>query len=319
VHEPGCWLIYPGPDAQLRFRPTLWPICGEQQLNSSLAKAVNINDPNEREAALDAVIDEMAMDCLNPCWFEIEQLAGQVGHLPLATLDIWRRFARSAKGMAALTIRWGTLPSGFVNRFDQELPFAWEAVSFDAWKQAMRCLQNQCKGIDGEEAGALIFRMHLESRIKDTTAVHESLNYLLGIACAGYIDGAQQQLLALRCIAGTARQRLFEGEDCSRMRLFQIHAEDEWPTGFNTIPGQDRKQDEKVRFLCPETYRFRDGVINMPLLLAAQVATNQTDQWFANPAAIHILRAHRAFDPEWFDEAFNLTIARCLAADLLNV
>ena len=31
-----------------------------------------------------------------------------------------------------------------------------------------------------------------------------------------------------------------------------------------------------------------------------------------------MLRACRSFDPDWFAEAFNLTIARCLADGLLD-
>ena len=317
TREPGCWLIYPGPDAQLRFRPTLWTIAGEVLSDSPLAHAIGIADQSERESALDAVIDMIAADFLKPCWIEVERLAGQIGHLPLATLDIWRRFARSAKGMAALAIRFGTLPSGFLDRFDQELPFAWEAVPFEAWTQAMECLQSQCIGSFGEDAGAYIFQTHLDSRIKDTAAVHGALDYLLGIASADHIAEARQQLPALNYVGGRAGQVLFEGENSRIMRLRQMHAEDEWPTGFNTILVQARKQAEVARFLCPEDLGYPDGVINVPLLLAAQVGTNQTDRWFADPGVIHVLRAHRAFDPEWFDEAYNLTIARCLAAGLL--
>lgn len=318
TREPGCWLIYPGSDAQLRFRPTLWTIAGEAMSGSPLANAIGIANQSEREAALDAAIDMMAADFLKPCWVEVEQLAGQVGHLPLATLDIWRRFARSPKGMAALAIRFGTLPSGFLDRFDQELPFAWEAVPFAAWTQAMECLQSQCHGSFGQDAGAYIFRTHLDSRIKDLDAVHGSLHFLLGIASAGHIPEAKQQSQALRYIGSTAHQQLLDGDCSLLMRLRQVHADEDWPTGFNTILVQARKQPEVACFLNPESLGYPDGVINLPLLLAAQVALDQTQRWFANPDAIHVLRAHRAFDPEWFDEAYNLTIARCLAAGLLG-
>lgn len=314
--EPGCWFIYLGPEAHLRCRPLLWMIRGDAQPGSALAQAIGIADQEAREAALDAVIDVLAADFLNPCWIEVEQLAGQIGHLPLATLDIWRRFARSPKGMAALAIRFGTLPGGFLDRFDQELPFAWEAVPFQGWNQAMECLQSQCKGRFGEDAGAYVFRTHLDSRIKDTTAVHGALDYLFGIASANHIP-AEQQLRALRFIGEGAGRNLFEGENSRLMRLRQFHADDDWPTGFNEILNQARNQAEVARFLCPQAIGYSDGVINMPLLLAAQVGANQTDRWFEDGAAIHALREHRAFDPEWFDEAYNSTIARCLAAGQL--
>lgn len=314
--EPGSWLIYLGPDAQLRCRPLLWTIRGDVLAGSALAQAIGIADQKVREAALDAVIGELAANFLDPCWLQVEQLAGQIGHLPLANLDVWRRFARSARGMAALAIRFGTLPRGFLGRFDQELPFAWETVPFDAWAQAMESLRSQCTHSYGEVAGTRVFREHLDTRIKDMAAVHGALDYLLGVASANYFPEAKRHSQTLPHIG--AGQRLFDGDSSLLMCLRQAHAEDDWPSDFNAILYQVRHQADVAHFLCPETFGAADGIINMPLLLAAQVATDQTDRWFADPGAIHVLRECRAFDPEWFDEAYNLTIAQCLSAGLIG-
>ncbi|MGE0810725.1 MAG: STY4851/ECs_5259 family protein [Immundisolibacter sp.] len=317
AREPGCWLIYPGPDARLRFRPTLWTVAGESQSDSPLARAIGIAYQKDREAALDDAIEKLAADFLNPCWTEVEQLVGQVGHLALVTLDVWRRFARSPKGMAALAIRFGTLPAGFLDRFDRELPFAWETVPFTAWTQAMERLHTQCKSF-GDNSGDYLFQAHLNSRIKDLTAMHGALHYFLGIASSKFMPEAKKNLPALRYFGGTADSRLFEGADSLLMRLRRSHANDEWPTGLNAIVGQARAQQEIARFLCTQNLHYCDGVGNLPLLLAAQVCINQTDGWFAERDRIHALREHRAFDPEWFDEAYNLTVARCLAAGVLD-
>jgi hypothetical protein len=316
--EPGCWLIYPSADSVMPFRPTLWPVQGDHSLASGLAKAINIVNQAEREAAIDAEIESMSRNFMNDGWTEIEQLAGQVGHLPLATLDIWRRFARSAHGMASLALRFGKLPSGFLARFDQELPFLWEAVTFTAWKQAVTCLLDQCQESYGQEAGKVVFQSHLDLRIKDISAQHGALQFLLGIATAEHSSPeARQQLNMLRHVGAFAHQQLFQGEDSQLMRLRRLHAENQWPSGSNQILANARKQKDVAEYLCPVQYDFADGVINLPLLLATQVASNQTQEWFADPHAVNILRAHMAFDSEWFEEAYNLTIARCLAAGLL--
>jgi hypothetical protein len=98
------------------------------------------------------------------------------------------------------------------------------------------------------------------------------------------------------------------------MRLLRQHGEEVWPSGLSPTFVQLRKQSEVANFLCPRNdLGYRDGVVNMPCLLAAQVWTDQVDQWFADPGAIHELRAYRVFDPEWFDEAYNLTVARYLS------
>lgn len=318
TREPGCWLIYPSADSVMPFRPTLWPVQGDHSLASGLANAINIVNQSEREAAIDAEIESMAWNFMDDGWTEIEQLAGQVGHLPLATLDIWRRFARSPLGMASLALRFGKLPTGFLSRFDQELPFAWETITFTAWKQAVACLLDQCQQSFGAEAGRIVFQSHLDSRIKDISAMHGALQFLLGIATTEHSSPeVKQQLNMLKHVGAFADQQLFHGEDSLLQRLRRLHIDDQWPSGSNHILNGARKQTDVADYLCPEKLDFADGVINLPLLLAAQVATNQTEEWFAEPQSVNILRSHQAFDPEWFEEAFNQTIARCLAAGLL--
>jgi len=318
TREPGAWLIYPGTDAALPFRPTLWTVAGEVSTDSPLAQAIGIADPSEREAALDQVVAAMAADFLEPCWLELDRLAGQIGHLPLTTLDLWRRLARNPQGMAALALRFGSLPQGFLDRFEQELPFAWETLSFATWRQAMECLERQCKGNFGEEAGAALFPVHLDARIKDLSANHGALAFLLGIASAEFLPAAKRETQGLGYLGRQSAQQLFEGESSLSMKLRQRHADEQWPSGFNLILTSARSQNEVAGMLHPQVLGYPDGAINLPLLLAAQAAIHQTDNWFTHPAHIHVLRAHRAFDPDWFDEAYNRTIARCLADGLLK-
>jgi hypothetical protein len=317
VRAPGSWLIYPGSDAQLPFRPTLWTIPGQMGSTNSLVDAMRLPNPEEREAALDEVIEGLAANFQDPCWTEIERLAGQVGHLPLATFDLWRRIVRSPRGMAALAIRFGALPRSLLNRFHQELPFVWEAVSLTAWRQAIGYLKEQCDGMGGG-AGALIFKTHLDSRVSELTAGNGALHFLLGIASAAYSEQSTQQIRLLRALGEMAEYQLFNPDGGLVMHLRQIHAEDNWPTGFDAVIVRARAQPEVARFLYPQSLGFADGAINLPLILAAQVATDQSEHWFSAPDAIHVLRAHRAFDPEYFDHAYNLTVARCLVAGLLD-
>jgi hypothetical protein len=102
------------------------------------------------------------------------------------------------------------------------------------------------------------------------------------------------------------------------MQLRQSHSEETWPDDARLILKQAQSQADVAQFLSREKLGYQDGVINLPLLLAAQVATNKTVDWFTRADYLHILRTHRAFDPEWFDDAYNLTIARCLAVGLLD-
>lgn len=316
VRAPGSWLIYPAIDGT-PFRPTLWRIDGDVMAQSPLARTLTIVNVVDREIALDAVIAEMAADYQHEGWSELEQLAVQLGHLPLATLDLWRRFARSPEAMAALVFRFGGLSWEFIDRFAYELPFAWEAVGYLAWKTAIGNLQAQCANTFGPP-GETVFVHFLKSRIGTLTARHGALHYLLGIASSAYDAEAKNQLQLLRYLGSVTDGKLLGDEDSLVMSLRRAHVQSNWPKGANPILFQARSNERVAHFLCPKRFDYADGAINMPLLIAAQVASDSTAHWFGNAYAINILRTHRAFDPEWFDEAYNFTISCCLAQGVLD-
>ena len=83
----------------------------------------------------------MAVDFFHEGWDEVEQWGEKLGHLSLTTFDLWRIFARSSSGMAALAFRLSHLPWEFVRKFPIELPFCWEAVTYQDWKQAIENLR----------------------------------------------------------------------------------------------------------------------------------------------------------------------------------
>lgn len=319
VREPGAWLVFPGPGAILPFRPTLWSIAGVVESKTPLASCIGIADRREREAALHACFKVMTADFLDPSWIEVDRLVGLLGHLPLATLDLWRCISRSSDAMAAIAFRFSSWPASFLARFAQELPFAWESVCFASWDRAMGCLQRQLNAMFGEEGGRAVFRPHLDSRLGELSSLHPALAGLLGIASAAYKPEARREAQALRIVGMTqSHQILFDGPDCEMMRLRQRRADDQWPQGLNAILNQSPSVDLIREVRCQEAHQFADSVINLPVALAADVASNQTPHWFANPEFIQTLRTHYAFDPEWFDQAYHLTIARCLGRGLLE-
>jgi hypothetical protein len=318
--EAGSWLIYPGEDALVPFRPTLWTVFGEVETSSVVSGAMAITDTKERENAIDEVIQAMASDFNHPSWLELEQLASLIGHLPLATLDIWRRFAHFPMAMSALAFRFGRFPSGFAERFAEELPFTWESIPLACWKTSMNLLRYQCVCLFGDTDGTYISRTHVETKIKDLQFAHGALAYMLGIASAVINPDAARSILGLKLVVGPqANQRLFDGDNSLLMVLRRAHANDEWPTECNSIAADARSDSTLKQFLHTPAVDYVDGVVNFPLLLAVKAATNKTGEWLCEPAKIDILRTHRAFDPDWFDEAYNQTIARCLAEGLIDV
>ncbi|MEW6260683.1 MAG: STY4851/ECs_5259 family protein [Thermodesulfobacteriota bacterium] len=318
--EPGAWLIYPGPDAALPFRPTLWNVTGETpDASSPLARAIALGDFQERQAELDRVIQKLASDFTHDDWSEVERLESQIGHLPLPTLDLWRRFTRNPDGMAALALRFGSWRIQFVERFGRELIFAWETVPYAAWRRATTNLERQCTELFDPPAGAVIFRSHLQQRIAEITAMHGALAYVLGIAAAQHLTEMQNQIAALQVVGASAADRLFAGESSLLMQLRRLHADDEWPNDGLSVVAAARNRPDISRYLCPQRIGYADAVINLPIVLAVLLATGESgNRLFQQPENVHALRIARSFDADWFDSACNETVARCLSDGVLK-
>lgn len=319
--EEGSWLIYPPKDAALQFRPMLWTVGSEIESESHYVRATSTPNRADREGSLDEFIEAIASDFEHPGWIDVNQLVNQVGHLPLSTLDIWRRFVRSSKAMAALALRFNNFRGEFLSRFDNELPFSWDTVAFIHWREAARNLEQQTRTLYGVERGTKVFELFLKSRVGDLTADMGSLFYLFGIIQAEYFEEEKQQALVVQEILGPqAGDHLFRGENSQLMNLRRGHSHDdeEWPTGFDELLALARKDPKVNPYLYTVRLGFQDGVINLPLILGTRVALGKTEEWFSDPKNVSLLHDYRSFDPDWFDEAFNLTIARCLANGLFD-
>jgi len=95
------------------------------------------------------------------------------------------------------------------------------------------------------------------------------------------------------------------------------HSGEQWPRGFGTHLNQAR-HDQRAAFLSSQTFDHRDSVISMPILLALAAAGDFPMDWSNENEGMRTLRAVQAFDAEWFTEAFDLTVGRCLASNKLR-
>lgn len=322
AREPGAWLIFSGPGACLPFRPTLWPVKGDLKTESRLAAAIACRSEAERYAALDACIEAMAADYSEPSWVEVERLFSQIGHLPLVTLDVWRRFVKSSDGMAAFAMRFSTWRIDFLSRFSQELPFAWECVSFGSWSRAAASLACQLERMFGQDAGSIVFKTHLQDRFEAMGTLCPTIADVLGIACARLLGTPlMAQVKAFRAVGQLeALSGLFEGSDSPMMRLLrrQSTGNVQWPIGLVSVFEDRPEKPLDVDLLyIDRTGPFRMSVLNLPIALAIDVASGDSISW-CKPKSVELIRTHRVFDPEWFDEAYRMTIARCLARGVIE-
>ena len=310
----GAWLLYPPADAPLPFRPTLFRVAGDPPLTSRLAEAIHITETRYREPAMDAAIAAMADDFSDPGWTLLETLATHLAHLPLATLDLWRRLAQSSAGMAALALRWSHLPEGFVARFADELPFAWEQVRLADWQAAVARLHAQCQALrrptDPEPASAQVFEAMLKRQCDAVCEHAGALDYLLAIARGAFASEAEAaQLPRLRMLAPQARTLLLDGEQSERMAVLRRQHEGVTPTPQITALLNQAQRDPALRtLLCHEVSADAAPLVNLPLLLAAQAMGATTFAWPHDTALMAELRALKDADPAWFDHAFNQTV-----------
>jgi len=320
AHEPGAWLIYPGPESVLAFRPTLWLVPGDAAATTSLAKALAIENRFDRAGAMDEVIASMAVDFLDPGWADLERLAGHLGHLPLVTLDVWRRFVHSPVGMAALALRMSNLPDGFLRRFSLEQPFAWELVPLQAWLDASRHLNLQSIALFGEEFGQREFGKLLNGRVEELSTYYPALGYLLSFVKSVALENDYKDVRQPG-VDGWFKNQLFSGEESALRRLFRDHADDKWLSDSNIFYAIEtiRKERKTSHLFLGESYNFKDTTIGLPILLAIQASMNCTYEWFEHPERIHTLRTYMAFDPDWFAKAFDITIARCLSNGIVQL
>lgn len=322
--DAGPWLLYPHEETPVALRPLLMTVPGklpdDEMVDRGLAGILCKWDERLRMVALTQFVEEIAGDYLHQGWEEVEQWAARFGHLSLTSFDLWRVFAGSASGMAALAYRLGDISQNFLQKFAIEMPFCWTTISYRDWKLAMVNLRNQCEQIYSSEIWQAVFTARLSSVGDKFTGEYPELRYLLGLASANFDENGQQMVVGLQFgIGPQAENDLFQGETCKKQQLFHRHADEEWPGGLQDVLRQARNHPVYSRYICSTRHGFKDPVINLPLLLAVQCASGDTGEWFKNRELISMLQHCRAFDLGWFEEAFNSTIARCLADNFLQL
>lgn len=286
-----------------------------------LMLALDIPDEQERALALSAVIDRIAHDFIDDDWGLVEQMAGTLGHLPLSTLDFWRQITLSPQGMAALAIRLGNLPANFMERFPTELPFVWESIPLTAWVGAIRALQTQGEAWYGGDTGKQVMSPHLDRRIQVLSTSCPSLRILLEVARFLGTGSIKQDLQLARqaFMDQVFAAQLFDGENSRVQRLLQINAESpNWPRGFAAQISATRKNGSG-QYFCPGSFGFHDEVINAPIFLALNAISAAPAELGHDAKEIEAIRNMQSFDPEWFAEAFDLTVARCIATGAIKL
>ncbi|NKC15820.1 MAG: hypothetical protein GKR94_27555 [Gammaproteobacteria bacterium] len=314
---PGSWLIYPDKEAKRSLRLTLWHIDGAEPAQSPLTRAMTTQNCAPRQHQLDEVIQAMAADYMKPDWQDMECLAEHLGHLPLATLDLWRCFSHSTSAMAALALRLHRLPGDFTRRFAVELPFSWMGISMAEWRAAMHQCRLQAEAWNYPESAV---GDHVNRRIESLTRWSPCLCNLLNIVKAEVLGEMLPELNMMKQPASDVifSGGLFNGENCAMQNLMRMHAEEQWPDDLEINDWIDsRRKPDLATLFAPGNLGFKHSVVNLPIVIAYGCATDSLTPIIGNPALINAIRRYESFDPHWFETAYNHTIARCVARELV--
>ena len=319
---PGHWLIHPGQNAACQFRPTLWPVPGGETPQSRLTRALAMADASERQCLLDEAIATLAANYAEPDWNDLERLAYHLGRLPLPTLDLWRRCAHHPVAMTALAIRMHRLPDGFLRRFATELPFIWSVIPMAEWVRAMRRCIRQAEAWG---TSASVYADHLADAIKRLARIEPCLDRSLHIAKDIALGKTPQALTEKHRLldAYWADALILNRESSKLQQLLHTRKDDTWlnapvisdlieafakqPGSRTLLPSMERMSKETATTIC------------LPILLAYGCAANTLPPLLNDPRTRNDIRRYQDFDLDWFTEAFNHTITRCVSRGLLTV
>lgn len=344
--EQAPWLIYPGEESSVFFRPTVWlkrtdsivdgfsesPTC-------PLAQAVGISAIGARMDAIAHVLDNMSVDFNHPSWQLLERMWEVFHHLPLSSLDVFRALA--AHPAAAVALLFSQIPEDTLfeigRRLRDELGFMWELTSVHMWRNVVGNLRNYYVPLLGEAGAKLSYPIILNARLDRLAKELPTLKLLLDLVKYEETESLSGDLAEVLRSSRTDRlsiaRRLWRGDDAlAQNLLFRGHANDSnWPErnffeaafkGFsdsaaNTVKMKLSGRDVAASMFWLRTDDFKVSVANMPVLCALWSATDTIRIWWSKPERQLALRKIKAFDPIWFERAFQEAFAACVSLDIL--
>lgn len=141
MQAQGPWLIYPGAQSSVRFRPGLY-IPQESSRDAgaevcSLHRAAELFHPLHNSHVIDQQIAAMATDFNHSGWQYLADLRQHYRHLPLSSFEAWKALSRNRGALSFAVFRL-EMDEAFCARIRDELAVIWEAVPLPLWVQAHR-------------------------------------------------------------------------------------------------------------------------------------------------------------------------------------
>ncbi len=342
------WLIFPGKNSALQFRPLLvgGGIGTDRESSNAevprcaLALAMLIPDRTLRSEAIAGAIDAMVLDFMHPSWLFLDQLWTSFGKLPLCSIDPFKILAARPDWVVPVLMR-SQLPLpdlfDFVSQLKRQLGLVLELASISAWRDAISRLRKYWVQLVGEEVAKLTFNMVVKERLGGIAFEFQSLQVILDLLVFETVGDVGQGLIEIQRASAsdpaTFSRELWFGADSTLMRyLLRTHADDRhWPEQRffkeQALPALlEGLGNEITMKLAPRMKSlfwvasddFKMSVANAPVICAIWAVANVDMDWWFDPARRAALRRLRAFDVAWFEECYRKTLASCMAYGLLQ-
>jgi hypothetical protein len=344
VSDSGPIFVYPSPESCLQFRPMLLPGHSPDSdppvVEEGLAAAVLLPDPEARRGAMDRALTAMATDLRHPDWKLVESMWRVLGHLPLSSLDFWRRLVAHPDALVAFTVRpWDDSPSEpatLCRRFTQELGLIWEAVPISAWRKGFRGLRSYWWDTLGGDTAKQVFLLDIDAKVSAIKGFCPALSFLIDLLAwevTGKKSADHHQMRNLRLGMGEASlcniayEALWSGEDSHLQQvLLHQHIDTQWPSGLSDKviaellqrPESEALLRAHARKILWITDDHKANVANLPVLLAFSLSTEGLSEWWFRTEVRAALKRHHDFDPDWFKIAFEHGIRMSYALNLLK-
>lgn len=303
------WLIYPGEESAISFRPILWDVpseygeSSEEETTSSFFSAVKISDPVIRQTNLERLLDELSRDFEHKNWEYLKNLWSKCRHLPLTTFDVWKLAVKKTKVLAALVLQ---MDEKFLSRLTNELPVLWELISLNDWLEAVNQYSYYLKkNIDDDNDLSEL----LSIRLVKISNLSDSMDMVSRSLASIILNKTDKELTFMQIHANEAflRDRIND----AYQELCRCQAENQWPAMLSSeIKAKCSLLNGSFQNVMPPVQlNHHESVIALPILLASFCLTAPPTEWIGDSVYIFKLKQLKTFDEQWFNTAFKFVVA----------
>lgn len=329
-HNSGVWLIYPAAGSALDCRPIAWYVPEKFATPApsleGLRAAMVIQSRHERLAAMQSQFAVMADNPSHRDWSLVEDYTRQLGHLPLAGLDLWVALMRCPRAVIMALIRVDEFSERIAHRLSVELPFEWVLTSPQDWLMVVNAMVKTCNSDDARELRLL--KREIEAKLEWLRRLYPALELSINLALAlGLARDKPEEVKMLLAEPEVLREewlsRMLHGEHSDVQGLLRRASEasrgpadlKSYTQSFAHSPTGIRLLD---RFRLPKD-DWKYSLAVAPLAIAYDIAGGKGTGWLQNRSRLVALRTYRSFDAHWFDEAYKVAMVCAFDDGLIEV